>query len=64
MKGLPAPAEWLSALSGSANAQEFSNVTIYPHRPVDELWITFSQAKFTGKQLIHIIHKSLWMTCA
>jgi hypothetical protein len=36
----------------------------YPQSAVDELWITCSAIKFTGKQLIHIIHNPLWMTCA
>jgi hypothetical protein len=44
-------------------AHFFGKVTICPQGPVDELCITFAMAKFTGKQLIHIIHKPLWMTC-
>jgi hypothetical protein len=31
---------------------------------VDDMCITCPETKFTGKQLIHIIHSPLWMTCA
>jgi hypothetical protein len=41
----------------------FSNFTMYPHPSVDELCITYAVTKFTGKQLIHIIHRPLWITC-
>jgi hypothetical protein len=36
----------------------------YPQPPVDELCTSYEEEKFTGKQLIHIIHSPLWMTCA